>query len=153
MPIVDCARTLDDRVTHTCCSSLTWPSSLHSFTRIPLTHSHYAHSHSNSLTHSLTFHSLIDTHSLTFHSLIDTHSHHMHSLTFICMYILCRYIRMLTVINSVFDEYIIYYFWWVLFYKEYVSVLTDHHQTIEHCKIWYLFLWIYNDLRKQDNWK
>ena len=55
MPIVDCARTLDGRVTHTCCSSLTWPSSLHSFTRIPLTHSHYAHSHCNSL---------IDSHSL-----------------------------------------------------------------------------------------
>ena len=38
-------------------------------------------------------------------------------IQFMCMYILCRYIRLLTVINTVFDEYIIYYFWWVLFSK------------------------------------
>ena len=118
----------------------------HSLTRITLTrilthssvhtHLYCLHSLTRILTHSSTLTNSL-THSHSTHSLTLTHSHHMHSLTFMCMYILCRYIRMLTVINTFWWVYYFHYFRWVLFYKEYLSVLTVYHQTIEHCKIWY----------------
>ena len=62
------------------------------------------------------------------------------------------YIKILTVINFRFYHYHLKYcFWWVLC-KEYVWVLTGHHQTVEHCKNWYLFVFSeHNDSRKQDN--
>jgi len=59
---------------------------------------------------------------------------------------------MLTVINLSLEFKILLLMSSVQLYKEYVWVLTGHHQTVEHCKNWYLLAFSeYDDSRKQDN--
>ena len=144
----------------------------HSLTHITLTHilthsstcthSCVLHSHSNSfigshslvsriaLTHSYS-HSL--THWLAFlltHSLARTHSHHMHSL--MCMYILCRYIRMLTVINTFLMSILFIIFDEFFFTKDIYQFLQTIIKLLNVARS-DIYFSEYNDSRKQDNWK